>query len=266
MFFVHDAIPLEYPEYCKPGASMRHQRRLEVVSEIASLVVTNSTASAQSISAFWREQRRRAPEIEVIPLGVSDAFLIPRSTNPPRPSPSPYFICVGTIEARKNLAFLLAVWARVVQRLGDRSPRLVLVGRRGWENENVIDILDRSRVIAPFVAEVADMTDDGIAELMQSAVAVLAPSFAEGFGLPVAEALATGAPAIVSDIPAHREVGGDYADYIDPIDGRAWVEAILNYCAAESPRRAEAVTRIRAYRAMTWEAHVARVLDVASRA
>ncbi len=70
------------------------------------------------------------------------------------------------------------------------------------------------------------------------------PSFAEGFGLPVAEALAAGTPVVASDIEAFREVGGEAIDYLDPLDGRGWLQAVRDYATPNSPRRRAALERI----------------------
>ena len=132
----------------------------------------------------------------------------------------------------------------------------MLVGHRGWENENVIDVLDRSRGLAPFLIEASGLSDAGLASLVRGATAVVAPSSVEGFGLPVAEALSLGIPVIASDIPAHREVGGSWATFIDPIDGLTWVRTLRDFVEAGSQQRAKAAEVVQNYRPMTLAAHV----------
>ena len=264
VFFVHDAIPIEYPEFCSPGAYGRHVRRLMTVSKFASLAIVNSEESRRAVKRALIDRGARAPDIEVVPLGVDDAFLAASAQRPIK-AQSPYFLYVGTIEPRKNILFLLSVWRRLVERLGACAPRLVLAGRRGWENENIVDILERSHALAPLIVEASDLTDSGLATLMAGAVALVAPSVAEGFGLPVAECLAAGTPALVSDIAAHREVGGDMVLYADPVDGPSWISAIQTLMDPRAQLSAEMRAKIAGYQPMTWKAHVEDAMRIIER-
>lgn len=240
---VHDLIPILHPEYCTPGGAAKHALRMQAVLEHAALVIANSATTAGDIAAFALDEGCTPPPLCVAPLGLEPAFRgAPKGVEAARP----YFVCVGTIEPRKNLAFLLTLWSRLAARMGEAAPRLVLVGRRGWENEAVIDLLERAPAVGRLVHEVCDLTDEQLAGLMAGAAALLAPSFTEGFDLPAAEALAVGAPVIASDIAVHRELAGG-AQLIDPLDGLGWLAAI------EAAARASASRRPRA--APTWERH-----------
>jgi glycosyltransferase involved in cell wall biosynthesis len=254
-FFMHDAIPIDFPEFCSPGSFDRHVLRLTTVSSRAALVIVNSRYSGRTIEAALKERGARVPEIEVVPLAVGAAFAKAKRAVTTRPA-IPYFLFVGNIEPRKNILFLLEVWRRLVERLGARAPRLVIAGRRGWENENIVDVLERSRVLAPFVAEASDLTDASLARLMADAAGLVAPSFTEGFSLPVVESLAVGTPVVASDIAAHHEIGEGYAIFADPTDGPTWVGAIEALMDDDSDLRRERVAKIAGYTPFSWEAHV----------
>ncbi len=99
------------------------------------------------------------------------------------------------------------------------------------------------------------MSDLRVASLLAGARAMLAPSFAEGFGLPLVEALAAGVPVICSDIPVFREIGGGIPDYVDPLDQLGWRDEILDYSLPDSARRAAQLQRLRLWRAPTWPEH-----------
>jgi glycosyltransferase involved in cell wall biosynthesis len=106
------------------------------------------------------------------------------------------------------------------------------------------------------------VSDRQLDELLAGARAVLIPSFAEGYGMPVAEALAAGVPVIASDIEALREVGGEVPEYLDPIDGLGWLDAVLDYARPDSARRAAQLDRLLSWAPMGWSSHLDIVLDV----
>jgi glycosyltransferase involved in cell wall biosynthesis len=252
--FVHDLIPIEYPEYGRPQQAELHVRRVKAVATMAEAVVVNSAATALALRPFL-EAAGRAPPVLVAPLGVQ-----PGSVGQDRAIAGPYFVYLSTIEPRKNHLMLLHVWRRLAEMLGDSTPHLVLVGRRGWENENVVDMLERSVAIRQHVTEWSEITDGKIGALLHHSRALLFPSFAEGFGLPVAEALAAGVPVICSDLPALRETGGDVPDYLDPLDGLGWLEAILHYAAPEAPARDAQIARMAGWTPPNWPDHVRSVV------
>jgi glycosyltransferase involved in cell wall biosynthesis len=139
--------------------------------------------------------------------------------------PRPYFVIIGTIEPRKNHLLLLHLWRKMA---GEGvPPRLVVIGRRGWENEMVVDLLERSAALAPHVVEFGDLSDAETHRLLGGARALLMPSFTEGLGLPLMEAGVMEVPAIASDLPALREIGAAGTVYLDPLDGPAWRAAII---------------------------------------
>jgi glycosyltransferase involved in cell wall biosynthesis len=250
---IHDLIPATHPEYARPGQAERHMLRISTAAALADAVIVNS---AHTEAAFRPHLRGRStpPKVIVAPLGID-----------PQPAPvqalptEPYFVVLGTIEPRKNHLLLLHLWRDMAARLGGRTPHLLVIGRRGWENENVVDILERCDALRGTVREVGQVPDREVWEILRGARALLFPSFAEGYGLPLAEALALGVPAICSDLPALREVGGAVPDYLDPLDGAGWRAAILDYAAPDSAARAAQLERLVGWRAPRWEDHFAQV-------
>lgn len=117
----------------------------------------------------------------------------------------------------------------VEQRGKEATPQLILVGKRGWENENILDLLERCPALQGVVIEESYLSDEAVADLLQNSNGLLFPSFVEGYGLPVAEAMSLGVPSICSDIPALREVGKDKVIYIDPLDAIEWQKVIDDF-------------------------------------
>jgi len=261
MFMVHDLIPLSHPEYFLPGEDARHRARMETIARLADVVIFNSNATKTAWDDFVAEHRLPRPDGNVVPLGTEDVFL---QDGPKFHSENPYFVVVGTLESRKNLSFLLHVWKAWVQASPNPRARLVIIGRRGRHCENAVDLIDRSAALAPSVVQIAELSDPGLAALLRGATALLAPSLIEGFGIPVAEALALGVPVIASDIAAHREVGGGSAEYLDPLDGRAWFQALQDYAVSSSERRIAMQRTALGYRPMTWKKHFYAVNQILS--
>ncbi len=258
-YFVHDILPATLPEYFPRDAKDRCVRRMQATARLADIIIAGSRDTAHAFQkAFGQGQRKLS--IVVAPPGLS----IP--TIPPEPaqvsSASPYFVMVGTIEPRKNHLLLLKLWRTLHAELGQNAPRLILIGSRGWENENVIDMLERSPALTSLVEERSRASDNEMAALVRGARALLMPSFAEGYGLPLAEALALGAPVLCSDIAVFREVGGDVPEFIDPLDGPTWRQAIIDYVPADSKRRQTQIQRLRDWRAPSWQRHFETIIPV----
>ena len=247
---VHDLIPATHPEYASPSGAERHFRRVEAFAGLADGIITNSDTTALELLPHLRPGLDRPPIIAA-PLGIDTPFPDP---NYPIPA-NPYFVCIGTIEPRKNHLLLLNTWRLLAQRMGPDTPKLILIGKRGWENENIVDMLERCPALVGVVREYHDLPDKAVARLLQGARALLFPSFVEGYGLPLAEALALGVPAICSDLPALREVGGDVPEYLDPLDGLGWRRLILDFAEHDSRMREAHLRRISNWAPPSWERH-----------
>jgi glycosyltransferase involved in cell wall biosynthesis len=116
-------------------------------------------------------------------------------------------------------------------------------------------MLERCEALRGLVHERSGCSDLELARYLGHARALLFPSFAEGYGMPLVEALALGTPAIASTLPVFREVAGNVPDYLDPLDGPGWTQAILDYAAPESPLRAAQLQRMAGFRTPTWQRH-----------
>ena len=255
VYFVHDLIPITHPEYCREGERALHIRRMRTVLRTGAAVIGNSQSTIDELLVFGEREGLQVPDSVAAWLGTTTLPAPVATQEDDRPS----FVTVGTIEARKNHAFLLQIWARLAQRWGDKSPRLIVIGQRGWECEQAADLLDRSEALKGAVLEVGDCTDAEMATHLAKARALLFPSLAEGYGLPLVEALAAGTPAIASDLPVFSEIGQGVPDLLDPLDGPGWERAILDYAKVDSDRRRAQCTRLEKFSAPTWPGHFAKV-------
>jgi len=231
VFMIHDLLPIEYPEFFRPDSVERHARRLKVFAEIAAGAIVSTPAIAEALLAHLKELGRKVLPLLIQPLPVSRIFHKPREHDEGLAA-QPYFIICGTIEPRKNHLLVLNLWRELARLFGPATPKLIVAGARGWENENIVDMLERCPAIRDHVIEASGLSTPSLKRLIDNARAVLMPSFAEGYGLPVAEALTAGTPVLASNLPSLRAMRGSGLVWLDPLDGPGWLAAIRSLSEA----------------------------------
>ena len=247
VFMLHDAIPVERRDLVSGPGHWTHRMMLHSVARRASGLIVTTDSAAASVRTALAARGRGALPTAGIPLPVAPLFLAPAAPDP-HLAAHRYFLVCGAIEPRKNLPMLLDVWQAMERRLGEATPHLVVAGalaRRG------APILQRLQAAGRRVTVVANLSSPALRLLMAQARALLMPSLAEGFGLPIIEALALGTPVLASDLPAHREAGGAFPVYLDPQDTTAWTDAITALAGADGAALAAARQRVAGYRPFT---------------
>lgn len=232
---IHDTIPLDYPQYTRPDQVAVFRRRLTAALSHADLILTVSHATRDDVLRWADTLGLQAARVVAAPIGTTlvEQAAVPADIALDRP----LFLALGTIEPRKNHSVLLDAWALLARSLPpDQMPRLVIAGRRGWLNEGVFARLDALPPGGP-VIERAGLTDGEVAALMTRAHALLMPSHAEGFGLPLTEAAGRGVPILAAPGPAAREVLGEGAQWLAPDDPQEWAAAIQAVARAPLTRR-----------------------------
>jgi alpha-1,3-rhamnosyl/mannosyltransferase len=248
---VHDLSWLSYPD-AHPVERVRFlDKHLPGTLARADLVLTDSEFIAAEIASRFALPRAK---IRAIPLGV-DAAYHPRTAEEILATlakygleHSAYLLVVATLEPRKNLARLVRAYAALPVSTQARHP-LVIVGARGWLNEAF------ERAIAPLetagTARRLGYVDERELPLLYAGAHAFAfPSLYEGFGLPVLEAMASGVPALTSNVSSLPEVAGDSALTVDPLDEaslRAGLERLLDDSGWRERAIAEGMTRARKY-------------------
>lgn len=250
VIYLHDIIPIDYPEYCRPGSKADHVRRLDNVHKVDAFLIFNSNDTSHRVNSYFERNFGRRPRSMVSYIGADN---VTRTPDQKRSIFSgPYFVIVGTIEGRKNHLGLLQVWREMASR-SEIVPKLVIIGKRGWNNTSVLEMLDLCEAIQPHVLELNDLADDELFSIVSSASAMLFPSFSEGWGMPLVEALSLGVPVICSDIPVFREASQGFGEFIHPLDLKGWESAVLEYAQDGSETRAKAIERLKEYRPPAWQ-------------
>ncbi len=220
---VHDVIPLDHPEYTRPDTAARFEGELKATATACDTLIYNSEDTATRTARYLKKWEM-APTALPILLGTAP---LPAPKVRPMAEPAE-FVMLGTIEPRKNHRILLDIWP-------DIKAHLHIIGQRGWRNAAVFHTLDTSLMMGKTVFEHANLDDTALARRLGSARALLFPSFAEGFGYPLIEALQMGLPVICADLPCFREIAGDLPTYLPPEDALGWKTAIQ--AAAATPRK-----------------------------
>ena len=219
----------------------------------AAHVVAISEATRAELGHF---QLVDPAKVLVAPLGAAPEF-VPLA--PERRVPwldavrgHPWLLHVGSCVPRKRIDVLLDAVAAVRRRVPD--VRFVKVGgpfTAGQDRQ--LDALG----LRPILTHVSGVRRLELAEAYRRASAVLMPSDSEGFGLPVLEALACGAPVVASDLPVFREVGGAAISYAPVADVSAWTEAVVAALAGHAPSREVRLARAAEF---SWARHAATVI------
>lgn len=255
IYLVHDLIPITHPQFCRPGEDAKHAKRIHTVLQTATAVVTNSRDTLDTLTCFAECADMPVPRSIVAWPGCSSLRRGPAADQRENLAT---FVVLGTIEARKNHALLLSIWKRLVDTMGDACPRLVIVGRRGWEADDVFTMLDQHDFKGK-VIEAGPLDDTQLAKVLGQARALLFPSHAEGFGIPLVEALAAGIPVLASDLGVFREISGDIPELLPATDEDEWIAALKDYASDHSVRRQRQLARLEGYTAPTWVEHFDRV-------
>lgn len=257
---LHDTIPLDYPQFQRPGTIPGFARKVEAIARNADLVICNSAVTEADAKRHFAAFGPVPPTL-VAHLGVDLPQPDPGRLPPELDRRRPWFLILGTIEPRKNHALLLEIWDHFEKTLApDAVPGLVIAGRRGWLNEDVFNRLDSLPANHPHIREFTNLDDAAVTALLTEARALLMPSFAEGFGLPPAEALALGTPVIANNLPVYREVLGNNPVYVPVADMYSWVERILELAQTKRKERKAAVGEASWH--PTWQEHFNLVLKV----
>lgn len=264
VFLIHDLLPLDYPEFFAAGEAAIFDRRIDMAMTHGKAFIVTTEAVRERLSAEIEARGVSAKPIVVAPLPSSLVDAEATLFADPALASTGYFVTVGTIEPRKNHLLLLSIWramANEAQRTGSDIPKLVIIGGRGWDNEQVLDVLERGRATRPHVIEVSGLSSAGLARLVANARALLMPSFDEGYGLPLVEALSLGTPVVVTDAPVFRQVTQGRAIYRSALDGLGWQAIIQKLSDPLSAESREARVAAQGFEAPHWPAYFERIED-----
>lgn len=259
---VHDAAPWLFPESFTMRGRWFHNFGVRAATRRADMVITGTEAAAAELRSYTRLPPSL---IRVIPYGV-DLHDLGKGDEPTVSvlrrhglGETPYVLWVGSLEPRKGVGALVAAMARLAAR--GKSTALVLAGYVGWQNARLIAPEYRAQ-LGTALHQLGPLPEAELQALYAGATVFAFPSFHEGFGLPVLEAMAAGTPVVASDIPAVREVAGDAAVLVPPGDVDEWAGALEAVLEMPSRQAELAVAGRRRAALFPWASTAAATLEV----
>lgn len=211
---IYDLAFRQYPEFTSNTSYVRslHQSIPRQIAE-SDKIITISEHTKKDLQKFYNVSDDKIAVIypgtdltapSEIPLALTELCL-----------PERYILSVGTLEPRKNLILLFRAAYLLRRKLRESNIKICLAGATGWKHDATERVLDELQ-IQDLVIKLGYVPREVLPALYAGATAFVYPSLYEGFGLPVLEALACGAPVVTSNVSSLPEVGGDAALYIDP--------------------------------------------------
>jgi len=222
---------------------------------ISDFIITVSKSTERDLLNFYPEAQGKT---RVIYQGVDHDIFKPKQTEKKKLQATlgttDYILSLSTLEPRKNLITLLRAYWTLFKERGAQIPDLVLVGSKGWKMEALVEefknLPEKVRNKIKFPGYLPREILPGI---FSSCRVFIFPSLYEGFGLPVLEAMACGAPVIASNSSSLPEVGGDAAIYVDPLDPEAFKMAIEEILDSPSKVNELKVKSLEQSKKFSWE-------------
>lgn len=266
---IHDVTPITMPSHPTTVSAMQ-RLLLKGCARFSHTIITSSECSKRDIVTHLSVSEEK---VVVIHDGCDQSLF---NANPPDMVAlaalrarlgikKPYLLHHGTIQPRKNLRRLIEAFRLLLAENQDLNVDLVLVGRRGWASDNIVNAAAESsgkgRVI---LAGILD--DSDLALLIKGATLAVVPSLYEGFSLPMVEAMACGVPTIASNTSCLPEISGNALAYFDPLsieDMAACMQKVLRDSGLSLHLREKGIDRAREF---TWERCARQTFDVLMKA
>ncbi len=250
---IHDLTFMHYPEHLTAESRRYYNNQIDYAVQHADHILTISESSKRDLVAMLDVPEDK---ITVHLLGVDPDFKIPSQENIAHwkaalELPETYWLFLGTFEPRKNIGGLLDAYKQLRDGLPD-APPLLLVGTRGWLYQDMLAKINTLH-LQGHVRLIENAPIEALPALYHLAIAIVTPSFYEGFGLPALEGMACGTVPIVSNISSLPEVVGNVGIQVDPENSEQIARAMLKAYQDNEWRDQQVAAGLQRSAAFTWE-------------
>lgn len=254
---VHDVIPLIDSSFVSDSVKSNFKKKIQKLVRRADILIVPSEYTKNSLSSFFP-----SPRIYVLYGACSETFRkLPEEAIREfkrRNNPGNYLLYVGVLNARKNVDGLIKAFNIIKNKF--KNLKLVIISSfAGYGSENVINLIEKNRDNIIFIRSVSESE---LIYFYNSATLFVFPSFAEGFGLPVLEAMTCGTPVITSGTSALTEVGGDAVEYVNPHDIEDIAQKILDLLEDDKKRIQLSGKGIKQARRFSWEKSASELINI----
>ena len=247
---VHDLIPIKFKNYTDTSTPLHFFNWINNTNDYTTAYLAVSKNTSTDLKKFL-DDFSIVKDIHVVPLvqeferpqqDSSDRSILGNATHSNNYAnfinfssvkasiriyeSTPFILCVGTIEIRKNPLRLLQAWKQLIERSGGDIPRLVFAGHMGWLVDDFKTALDATGNLMGYIDIIEKPTDMDLSFLYKNCLFVVMPSIYEGWGLPVGEGLSFGKTAVISNTSSLPEVGQDLVEYCDPTSVSSIADAV----------------------------------------
>lgn len=217
VFLVHDILPIQYEEFFVKGTKEKHEKYIQDISSISDLIITTTNAGKKDLEEYL-SRSKCYPKIKVLPLGsnISNKNSIMVTKNKSK-NIEFSFIMIGTIEPRKAHLQVIEAFDLLWKNETDTNQvsTLTIIGKEGWLVKDTLKRIKEHPLLNKRLFYKDNLNDKELSLYYEKATAIIMASYAEGFGLPLVEAMYYQKPVIARDIKVFREIASDYPTYFE---------------------------------------------------
>lgn len=227
----HDIIPILFPQFSLIDSD-KFSHYIDQTIKVADFFWCNSEHTKQTLQKYISSKNHPVVPMRVVKLGCDLAQYQHKSNGVMgiqinRLLQERFVLYVSTIEIRKNHQVLYDAYTQMLAAGEDDLPKLIFVGRRGWMVDKLLSTLEKDQRVKGNILIFDGITDAELMALYRHCLFTVFPSYIEGYGLPVVEALSFGKYCLAANTGSMPEIGGDFIEYLDPNDVQAWADRIL---------------------------------------